>query len=85
MFNAYQQTQDERLQKVMQDLTGAGYVASFIGYKPGKALFVGLYSIAVSKPLTYEEYWEIPANVELKAYGQEDYEQGRLAVIVTVV
>jgi hypothetical protein len=61
---------DERVQNVMRDLTGAGYVASFIGHKPGKALFVGLYSIAVSKPLTYEEYWEIPANVELKAYGK---------------
>ena len=71
VFNAYQQTQNERLQKVMHGLTGAGYVASFIGYKPGKALFVGLYSIAVSKPLTYEEYWEIPAHVELKAYGQK--------------
>jgi hypothetical protein len=50
VFNAYQQTQDERLQKVMQGLTGAGYVASFIGHKPGKALFVGLYAIASAKP-----------------------------------
>ena len=72
MFNAYQQTQGEKLQKVMQGLTGAGYVASFIGHKPGKALFVGLYAIASSKPITYEEYWEIPANVELQAYRQED-------------
>ena len=69
----------------MQGLTGAGYVASFIGHKPGKALFVGLYSIAASRPITYEEYWEIPANVELKAYGQKVYEQGRLAIIVTMV
>jgi hypothetical protein len=69
VFNAYQQTQGEKLQKVMQGLTGAGYVASFIGHKPSRALFVGLYSIVASKPLTYEEYWEIPANVELKAYG----------------
>lgn len=72
VFNAYQQTQGERLQKVMQGLTGAGYVASFIGHKPGKALFVGLYAIASANPITYEEYWEIPANVELQAYRQED-------------
>lgn len=72
VFNAYQQTQGEKLQRVMQGLTGMGYVASFIGHEPGKALFVGLYSIASSKPITYEEYWEIPAAVELKAYGQKD-------------
>ena len=72
VFNAYQQTQGEKLQKGMRGLTGAGYVASFIGHKPGKALFVGLYAIASSKPITYEEYWEIPANVELQAYRQED-------------
>ena len=41
----------------MQGLTGVGYVASFIGHKPGKALFVGLYSIAAAKSITYEEYW----------------------------
>jgi hypothetical protein len=70
VFNAYQQTQGERLQKVMQGLTGAGYVASFIGRESGKALFVGLYSITASRPLTYEEYWAIPANVELQDYTQ---------------
>lgn len=42
VFNAYQQTQGEKLEKVM---TGAAYVVSFIGHEPGKAIFVGLYSI----------------------------------------
>ena len=73
VFNAYQQTQGERLQNVMQGLTGAGYIASFIGHKPGKALFVGLYSIASSKTITYEEYWQVQANIELKAYGHREY------------
>ena len=40
MFNAYQQTQTRKVEKAM---TGAGYVASFIGHAPGKALFVGLH------------------------------------------
>jgi hypothetical protein len=70
VFNAYQQTQGEKLQKVMQQLTSVGYVASFIGQESGKALFVGLYSITASRPLTYEEYWQIPANVELNDYTQ---------------
>jgi hypothetical protein len=72
VFNAYQQTQGEKLQNVMKKLEGTGYVASFIGHKSGKALFVGLYSITASKPITYEEYWEKPAYVELKAYVQKD-------------
>ena len=51
-------------------MTGVGYVASFIGRESGKALFVGLYSITASRPLTYEEYWPIPAIVELNDYTQ---------------
>jgi hypothetical protein len=70
VFNAYQQTQGEKLQKVMQGLTGRGYVASFIGRESRKALFVGLYSITASRPLIYDEYWEVPANVELGNYTQ---------------
>lgn len=68
-FNAYQQTQREKLEKVMNAMVGVGYVASFIGSQPGKALFVGLYTIAASRPLTYEEFWQIPAYVAMKAFG----------------
>lgn len=63
VFNAYQQTQGEKVEKAM---LGSSYVASFIGHKPGKALFVGLYSIGASKPLTREEFWNIPAYAEMK-------------------
>jgi hypothetical protein len=68
-FNAYQQTQGETLEKVMQKMSGFGYIASFIGQKANKALYVGLYSIVGSKRLTYDEYWNIPANIALKDYG----------------
>ena len=40
LFNAYQQTHSEKVEKAMKE---AGYIASFIGHEPGKALFVGLY------------------------------------------
>ncbi len=73
VFNAYQQTQGEKLERVMEAMKGAGYVASFIGREPGKALFVGLYSIAASKPLTYEEFWKVPAFIEMKAFGMEGW------------
>ena len=73
VFNAYQQTQGEKLERVMEAMKGAGYVASFIGREPGKALFVGLYTIAASKPLTYEEFWKVPAFIEMKAFGMEGW------------
>lgn len=66
VFNAYQQTQTIQVEGEMKR---AGYVAAFIGHEPGKALFVGLYVVKGSKPITRKQYWQIPANVELKAFG----------------
>lgn len=76
VFNAYQQTQGIRVERAMQAMTGTGYVASFIGREPGKALFVGLYSIGESKPLSREEFWQVPAYVELKAFGMRGFADG---------
>lgn len=70
LFNAYQQTHGRKVEKAM---TRAGYVASFIGHKPGKALFVGLYKIGKSKPLTHAQYWRVPAYVELKKLGMKGF------------
>ena len=73
LFNAYQQTQGRTLERSMQKLAGSGYVASFIGQEPGKALFVGLYSIGESKPLTRDAYWEVPAHIELRTFGMKGF------------
>jgi hypothetical protein len=70
IFNAYQQTQTERLEKAM---LGADYIASFIGRESGKALFIGLYSIGSSKPLSGEEYLQVRANIELKKFGMRGF------------
>ena len=50
-------------------MLGARYVASFIGHQPGKALFIGLYRIEGSSPLTDEKYWSVPAFIEMKAFA----------------
>ncbi|MFC1582964.1 GIY-YIG nuclease family protein, partial [Planctomycetota bacterium] len=71
VFNAYQQTQTERLEKAMEKMSGSGYVASFIGLEPGSALFIGLYSIGNTKPLTRRTYWQVPAYIEMKAFGHK--------------
>src|ERR1051326_8941401 len=63
MFNAYQQTQTYRVEGAMKR---ARFVASFIGHEPRKALFVGIYSVGGLRPITYDEYWKLPAYVEMR-------------------
>jgi hypothetical protein len=70
LFNAYQQTQGEKLEKRM---TKGGYVASFYGHESRRALFVGLYKIGKSKPLSYAQYWQVPAYKELKKLGMRGF------------
>ena len=52
VFNAYQQVQRARIEKVMQAIQGTGHVASFIRHAQGKALFIGLYAVGGSNALT---------------------------------
>jgi hypothetical protein len=82
VFNAYQQTQGERVERAMQAMIGTGYVASFIGREPGKAVFVGLYSIGGSKPLSRAEFWQVPAYVKLKAFGMRGFADERASASV---
>jgi hypothetical protein len=73
VFNAYQQTQGEKVENVMQSMKGRGYVASFIGNEPGKAAFVGLYSIGAFKRLSHKQYWQVPAYREMKSFGMKGF------------
>ena len=74
LFSAYQQTQGQKLERVMLAITGNGYVASFIRRESSKALFVGLYSITASTPLSYEEFWQDPSYAELKKLGMKGWD-----------
>jgi hypothetical protein len=73
VFNAYQQTQGEKVERAM---LGAKYVASFIGHEPGKALFIGLYAIGDTRRLSYKQYWQVPANVRMKEFGMVGFKRG---------
>lgn len=73
LFNAYQQSQTKPVERAMDVLRGTGYVAAFIRYAPGKALFIGLYSIRGAKRITRDQYWSMPANVELKSFGMSGF------------
>lgn len=70
LYNAYQQTQGERLEKA---LTRAAYVASFIGHVPGKAVFVGLYRVGPTRALTFDGFWQVPAYAEMKKLGMRGF------------
>jgi hypothetical protein len=73
LFEAYQQAHGGKLEGAMEAMKGVGYVAGFIGQDPGKATFVGLYSIVSSKPLTYEQFWKVPANIALEKSGMKHW------------
>lgn len=75
-FNAYQQTQVPTVEKALQALNGQGYIASFIGQKPGKATFAGLYHIASSRPLTREQFQSIPEYDLLDKLGNNGFGDG---------
>jgi hypothetical protein len=65
----------------MHKMVGPGYVAAFIGMEPGKAIFVGLYSIAASKALNEQEYWKIPEHQELKTLGLTGWGKSRSSIL----
>ena len=81
LFDAYQQTQREKLEKVMAAMIGTGYVASFIAHGAARALFIGLYKIDGARPITYDEYWKMPEHVELKALGMAGFDGKRPSVL----
>ena len=83
VFNAYQQTQGKKLEKAMVRMIGEGYIASFIGHEPGKAVFIGLYSIDKTKPLTLKQYWQVPAYIEMKTFGMRGFtvDDGRQSIL----
>ena len=81
LFNAYQQAQGEKVEKVMHMMENTGYVASFIGREGGKALFIGLFAIKGSTPVTYNEYWNITANIELKVFGMGGFKGEKPSIL----
>lgn len=77
VFNAYQQQQGDALERVMQKLVGTGTITSFIGHEPGRAVFVGVYSITGARAVTEVQLNEIHAYVELSGLGSRHEEVPR--------
>lgn len=66
VFNAYQQTQFEIVEKKMMK---ASHVASFIGRDDGTTVFAGLYERHGQKLKTPEQIISLPPFDKLKSYG----------------
>jgi hypothetical protein len=81
LFNAYQQAQGENLERAMKRMIGSGYLASFVAHGPGRAAFVGLYKIVGSRPITFKQYWKIPANLKLKSLGMSGFRGDRPSIL----
>lgn len=72
LYNAYQQTQTRRVEKMMKE---AEYVASFIGHESDKAVFVGLYKRGKSHPLTKTAFCKVPENRQLCEFGARGWSE----------
>lgn len=78
LYNQYQSVHFERQEK---QLDKAKYLASFIGHQPGHALFVCLYENHGSKSITYDQYWKIKENNELRDHGMKGFDGSRPSVL----
>lgn len=68
VFNAYQQTQNEKAEAALQTVK---YLASFLGRAPGKATFVGLYAVNGWTPVATADLVQRPPVAELVGLGME--------------
>ena len=66
LLDCYQSTHGPHTESALKR---AKYVASFIRYRPKKALFIGLFGVDSCKPLSVFEYQDRPLHRELMALG----------------
>jgi hypothetical protein len=69
VFNAYQQSHSGPQEEALRRLAGDGWVASFLGLKPGEAVFCGLYEIRNFEELNLKAFWAIRENAILREHG----------------
>lgn len=72
LFNLYQSYQGPIVERSMLALRG-GWLVSFISYGPGKAAFVGIYTIGDATPRTLEQFWAEPGNLTLRELGYQGF------------
>lgn len=81
LFRTYESAQNEKLEGAMAGMIGTGYIASFIANGAGKALYVGCSKIDAAQPIAFEQYWEMPGNVELRSLGMSGFRGERSTIL----
>lgn len=74
LFRAYQSAQWRTLEAAMLK---ADMMVSFVGLEAGQAVFAGAYDIGAHRLIDAAEFWSIPENVELKAFGMTGLDADR--------
>ena len=72
LFTMYQSYQSEAVERSMLNLVG-GWLVSFVRYSPGRAIFVGVYTINGHTIEDADGYRSHPENVELSRLGVDDF------------
>lgn len=74
LFRAYQSAQWRTLEAAMLK---ADMMVSFVGLEAGQAVFAGAYDIGSHRLIDSENFWSIPENAELKAFGMTGLDSER--------
>src|SRR5205085_290741 len=80
LFDCYQATHGPLTEAALEK---AAYLASFIRYRAGSALFVGLYEVASRRLLTVDECLARPAHQELMSLGMSGFKATDTRDIIT--
>jgi hypothetical protein len=80
LFDCYQATHGPLTEAALEK---AAYLASFIRYRAGTALFVGLYEVASRRFLTVDECLARPAHQELMSLGMSGFKATDTRDIIT--
>ncbi len=74
LFDAYQSYQGEQAEQAFMKRRD-GWLASFIEYETGKAIFVGIYRVHGAKSISPAEFWSRPEQSELTALGNPGWRE----------
>ena len=79
LFNAYQSTQNVRVEKAMSTAT---HIVSAVACGPGRALFVEVFENRGSRPISLDQYWAIPEHAEMRQFGMKGFtaDEGRSSI-----
>lgn len=79
LYQAYQCAHGPRVEA---SILATQFVASFVGVRPGEAIFLGMYRNHGARPITHEQYWKMKSHQELRNnFGMVGLSGGRPTIM----